>query len=59
MKMFQFKFDQNRTNNEEFDFFEGRERVGGGLPFLSKFESQLLFVYYEKIFFRNFNKITL
>ena len=27
MKMFRFKFDQNRTKNEEFDFFEGQ---GGG-----------------------------
>ena len=29
MKMFRFKLDQNRTKNEEFDFFEGRERHGG------------------------------
>ena len=27
MKMFRFKFYQNRTKNEEFDFFEGQ---GGG-----------------------------
>ena len=26
MKMFRFKFDQNRTKNEEFDFF----KVQGG-----------------------------
>ena len=25
MKMFRFKFDQNRTKNEEFVFFEGQE----------------------------------
>ena len=24
MKMFRFKFDQNCTENEEFDFFEGQ-----------------------------------
>ena len=24
MKMFRFKFDKNRTKNEEFDLFEGR-----------------------------------
>ena len=27
MKMFRFKFDKNRTKNEEFDLFEGQ---GGG-----------------------------
>ena len=33
--MFRYKIDQNHTNNEEFDFFEGRERGGGGLTFLN------------------------
>ena len=30
MNMFRFKFDQNRTNNEKFDFLEGWGQWGGG-----------------------------
>ena len=42
MEMFPFKFDQNRTKNEEFYFFDG----GGGEEWTptSKFQSQLLLV---------------
>ena len=35
MKMFRFKFDKNRTKNEEFDLFEGQGKGGerSGPPF--------------------------
>ena len=33
MKMFCFKFQPNRTINEEFDFFEGEGPPGGKLFF--------------------------
>ena len=42
MKKLSFKFQQNRTLNEQFDFFEGK-RGGGTLIF--KFQSQLLLVF--------------
>ena len=45
--MLHFKFNQNRTINEEFDFFEGGGRGGAaggqGAP-IHKFLSQLLLV---------------
>ena len=34
--MLHFKFQQNRTIKEEFDFFEGEKRGGGrGPPFIN------------------------
>ena len=48
MQMLCFKFDQNRTINEEFNFFEGEGEAEGppegkGTP-IHKFLSQLLLV---------------
>ena len=62
MKMSCFKFEQNHTINEEFDFFEGgreRERAPGskGAP-IHKTISQLLLVKKYKYYVSNFIKIT-
>ena len=45
MKMLGFKFEQNRTISEEFDFLRG-EGVGQGVP-IYKFYSQLLLANYR------------
>ena len=42
--MFWFKFDQNRTKNEEFDFSKVKEEGSKKWTSISKFYSQLLLV---------------
>ena len=58
MKMFQFKFDHNRTKNEELDFFEVRGRGGGRkkVTSISKFYSQLLFDKHMEMFLFKFHR---
>ena len=41
MKKLSFKFQQNRTLNEKFDFFEGKREAG---TLIFKFQSQLLLI---------------
>ena len=56
MKFFCFKFQQNRTINEEFDFGGGMGE--GNVTPIHKFDSQLLFLNVWKCIVANFSKIT-
>ena len=47
--MFKFKFDQNYTKNEEFNFFEGLEGGEKGTS-ISKFESKMKMVNMKMFF---------
>ena len=44
MKILCFKFDKNRTINEEFDFFEGEGPPGGKRASIHRFLSYLFLV---------------
>ena len=56
--MLSFKFHQNRTINEEFDYFDGEREgpPGGKGASIHKFLSQLFLVYIGKCCVSNFIK---
>ena len=58
MKIFRFKFDQNHTNNEEFNFFKGRggEWRRRGPPFLNLNLNYYWLTYEMKILFLKFHQ---